>query len=174
MHRCECGKEFETARQLVGHKGIHRPGGRYSVSRAKNPMCNCLNCGTEFRKSAATTNKYCSPECFNKHKWITQTIPRLEQGNCSEPSTLKKYLIERNGENCEQCGLSTTWNSKPLTLQLDHIDGNSDNNYPSNLRLLCPNCHTQTDNHGSKGLGSRYKKLTKRNSYLREYKNSTK
>ena len=46
------------------------------------------------------------------------------------------------------------------------------NNFVNNLRLLCPNCHTQTDNFGSKGTGSRYKKHTKRNSYLREYKGS--
>jgi hypothetical protein len=40
-------------------------------------------------------------------------------------------------------------------LQLDHIDGDSDNNYPKNLRLLCPNCHAQTENFGSKGKGSK-------------------
>lgn len=55
-------------------------------------------------------------------------------------------------------------------MQIDHIDGNSDNNVISNCRLLCPNCHTQTKTWGSRGSGNRYKKLTKRNLYLREYK----
>ena len=73
---------------------------------------------------------------------------------------------------CSECGQEGTWNNKPLVLQLDHIDGDSDNNHPNNVRLLCPNCHTQTENFGSKGKGSRYKKVTKRNSYLREYKAS--
>lgn len=39
---------------------------------------------------------------------------------------------------------ASTWLGKPLSLQLDHIDGNKKNNDPSNLRLLCPNCHSQT------------------------------
>lgn len=42
------------------------------------------------------------------------------------------------------CGNTGVWNSLPLTLQLDHIDGNSSNNNKQNLRWLCPNCHTQT------------------------------
>jgi 5-methylcytosine-specific restriction endonuclease McrA len=83
---------------------------------------------------------------------------------------LKKYLIEKFGEQCSECGQEGTWNNSPLVLQLDHIDGDSDNNFLKNLRLLCPNCHTQTENFGSKGQGSRYKKNTKRNLYLREYK----
>ena len=68
------------------------------------------------------------------------------------------------------CDNKGEYNGQPLSLQLDHVDGNANNDMPSNLRLLCPNCHTQTENFGSKGKGSRYKKITKRNSYLREYK----
>ena len=60
--------------------------------------------------------------------------------------------------------------NKKLSLQLDHIDGDSDNNKLHNLRLLCPNCHSQTSTFGNAGKGNRYKKITKRNSYLREYK----
>jgi hypothetical protein len=174
MHKCDCGKEFDSVRKLNGHKSVHRPGGRYSVSRATNPMCNCLYCDTEFRESAGTTNKYCSSECFAKHKWETQTVPRIEEGRGVNSSTLKKYLVEKRGETCEDCGTGNSWNGKALTLHLDHIDGNSDNNLLVNLRLLCPNCHSQTDTHGSKGMGSRYKKITKRNVYLREYKSNTK
>jgi hypothetical protein len=100
------------------------------------------------------------------------SIPKVEAGNATVNSRmLKPFLIETRGEHCEECGQLPVHNNKPLVLQLDHIDGDSDNNYPSNIRLLCPNCHTQTNNFGSKGLGSRYKKITKRNQYLREYKN---
>ena len=46
---------------------------------------------------------------------------------------------------CSVCGLPPEWNGKPLKLQLDHIDGNAFNNEFDNLRIICPNCHTQTD-----------------------------
>jgi hypothetical protein len=44
---------------------------------------------------------------------------------------------------CEICGISD-WNDKPLECELDHIDGNSSNHKLENLRILCPNCHSQT------------------------------
>lgn len=60
---------------------------------------------------------------------------------------LKKRLIEEGlKENCcECCGLGLMWNGKPITLELDHINGISTDHREENLRLLCPNCHSQTD-----------------------------
>lgn len=46
---------------------------------------------------------------------------------------------------CEHCGISE-WNGKPLNMELHHIDGNSHNHLLPNLQILCPNCHSQTDN----------------------------
>lgn len=58
---------------------------------------------------------------------------------------LKKRLIENKILNyeCTKC-LIKDWNGIRLVLQLDHIDGDRLNNVLSNLRLLCPNCHSQT------------------------------
>ena len=46
---------------------------------------------------------------------------------------------------CSCCG-NTHWNDDLIPLELDHIDGNNKNHKQENLRLLCPNCHSQTDN----------------------------
>ena len=50
---------------------------------------------------------------------------------------------------CSICSVSD-WNGKSLNLELDHIDGNRQNHILSNLRLLCPNCHSQTDTYRAK------------------------
>lgn len=61
-------------------------------------------------------------------------------------TTIKKYLINQKLKEwkCEICNIEK-WNEKEIILELDHIDGNRNNNYLSNLRLICPNCHSQTD-----------------------------
>ena len=114
--------------------------------------------------------KFCNVLCSVNFRWEFVTKPKIEAGQVVDYRPLKKYLIEKFGEQCFECGQLPIWNNKPLTLQLDHIDGDSDNSLPSNIRLLCPHCHSQTDTFGSKGKGSRYKKATKRNTYLQDYK----
>jgi Zn finger protein HypA/HybF involved in hydrogenase expression len=131
----------------------------------------CLYCNKENIFGYSKRNKYCDNVCQGKHKWITETVPRIEQGTRADPVTLKKYLAEKRGMVCEECGIENQYNNKPLVLQLDHIDGNSDDNHPNNIRLLCPNCHSQTDTYAAKGQGVRYhKKNSRRNRYLQEYK----
>ncbi len=64
---------------------------------------------------------------------------------------LKNRLLNegRLVNKCAVCGIDT-WNNKQLNLELDHIDGNRINHKLNNLRLLCPNCHAQTDTYRSK------------------------
>lgn len=52
-------------------------------------------------------------------------------------------------DKCEVCGI-VDWNGNKLPKHLDHIDGDHYNHSLNNLRVLCPNCHQQTDTHGSK------------------------
>lgn len=62
-------------------------------------------------------------------------------------SSFKKTLLNQGKliNKCAICKMEPIWNNKPLMLQLDHINGDHSNNNIENLRLLCPNCHTQTD-----------------------------
>lgn len=60
--------------------------------------------------------------------------------------SLKKRLLRENLLNnvCSICGLLPHWQDKPLTLVLDHINGINNDNRLCNLRLICPNCNSQT------------------------------
>jgi 5-methylcytosine-specific restriction endonuclease McrA len=72
---------------------------------------------------------------------------------------LKNRLI-REGllENCcAECGIGDVWNGKPLALHLDHINGVNNDNRIENLRLLCPNCHSQTETYAGKNVGKNKK-----------------
>ncbi len=61
----------------------------------------------------------------------------------SEGERRRRVSSEQN-DKCSICYLSGEWNDKPLKLQYDHIDGDRSNNNRSNVRFICPNCHTQT------------------------------
>ena len=124
----------------------------------------------ECEKVIGKNRKFCGTICQHENTWRTKFLPRVLAGQCNHDNPALKTYLKRAGKHyCAECGLTSEWNGKPLSLQLDHIDGDSDNNFPSNLRFLCPNCHTQTPTHGSK-MGSKVKKNTKRNKYLQEYK----
>ena len=65
---------------------------------------------------------------------------------------LKKEYIHRvlkDDAHCEICGIHD-WNGKELMFQIHHLDGNHLNHVVANLQLLCPNCHSQTDNYSNR------------------------
>lgn len=76
---------------------------------------------------------------------------------CEDSTFLDKYRLKcrfleaTNAPNeCALCGLGPAWNGSPLTLQLDHVNGNNTDHRLENLRLLCPNCHSQTPTYAGK------------------------
>lgn len=67
---------------------------------------------------------------------------------------IKRRLLLNNDlkYECSECGIFE-WRNKTLSLDLEHIDGNRNNNNKTNLTLLCPNCHSQTDTYRGKNRG---------------------
>jgi DNA-binding transcriptional ArsR family regulator len=55
---------------------------------------------------------------------------------------------------CEQCGIES-WQDRPLSVALHHVNGDGKDNRLENLLFLCPNCHSQTENFGSKKWAGR-------------------
>ena len=55
---------------------------------------------------------------------------------------------------CERCGIED-WLGEPLTLALHHVNGDNRDDRLENLALLCPNCHSQTENFAGRNVGAR-------------------
>jgi len=55
---------------------------------------------------------------------------------------------------CSECDMEF-WFAQPMPLELDHRNGDSNDNRLKNIRLLCPNCHSQTDNFRVKKDGAK-------------------
>lgn len=106
---------------------------------------------TSFVRYARSENLY-SPNPGGKgvsKKWIEKKDLSyyLVEGKFCNTSRLKERLYAEGlkTEQCEECGINPIWNGKILVMHLDHIDGDSSNNLLENLRILCPNCHSQTE-----------------------------
>lgn len=80
-----------------------------------------------------------------------KTFDELSQVSTVASHRLRLRLLEEGikEHKCECCG-NTEWMGYPIPLELHHKDGNHFNNELSNLELLCPNCHAQTDNYSCK------------------------
>lgn len=133
---------------------------------------NCLCCGIECKCSHQKTNKFCSVQCTRDYQY-KEYITEWKAGNVdgrkgvSQTSNyIRRYLSEKYNETCQSCGISD-WNGKPITMQLEHLDGDSRNNAEENLSLLCPNCHTQTPFYGSKNKGRGRGSLAKADASVR-------
>lgn len=84
----------------------------------------------------------------NKRRTAAQIMVIMPDGSGRESvARLRRAMAEVGiDEVCSECGVDTEWNYKPIQLEVDHIDGNWLNNLQSNLRYLCPNCHSQQVN----------------------------
>ena len=120
-------------------------------------ICEC--CGTKLKKS---NRSYCSNQCQQNQRYSDYiTSWRAGKKDGSRGVNTKnfsghviRYLRDKYGEKCQHC----SWNvrnsvTNRVPLEIDHIDGNPDNNTEINLRLLCPNCHALTSNYRNLNYG---------------------
>jgi transposase/Zn finger protein HypA/HybF involved in hydrogenase expression len=122
------GGGYKTLRQRIKEEGI-------DISDLRNRS------KLESAKNKISNNKKKFEEIFRKDSLY-------KGGNF----VLKKVLIEKNivENKCCLCGVNNMWNAKPLSLQIDHINGDNRDNRIENIRILCPNCHSQTETYSGK------------------------
>lgn len=132
---------------------IKNPEGVNGQNFIKKDIRYCVTCG----KQIPTHNtKYCSLECQQKDReqWIERWKSGEESGIRGEQgisTRIRRYLFDKYNCSCQLCG----WNkinefTQKVPLQIHHIDGDCLNNKEENLQLLCPNCHSLTENFGSR------------------------
>lgn len=128
---------------------------------------DCKHCGQKVHNRYAY---YCSNRCqidFQYEEFISHWLSGDINGSIginvmTTSAHIRRYLDLNSNSICVLCGWSQV---NPITnkvpLEIDHIYGNSENNSPQNLRLICPNCHTLTSNFRglNKGNDRQWRKL---------------
>lgn len=137
----EAVKTSTSIRQVLDKLNIVPAGGNYQTT---NRRIQKLNIDTS----------HFTGQAWNKGKIIGPKRPieeYLKENTVVQSFKLKNRLIAEGikQHKCECCGI-TEWNKKPAPLELDHINGNHHDNRLENLRILCPNCHAQTDTYRGK------------------------
>ena len=161
IYGCTDNNIKKVARRL----GIELPvrnvknSGREPVNKGSGKKSYCLNCGKELPNSA---RKYCSTQCqseYEQKQWEEEYKKDNSFAKNTKwgaiPKPLRRYIFKKFNNKCCICG----WGEEnPYThtipLEIDHIDGNSENNSEDNLRLICPNCHSLTSTYRGANRGS--------------------
>lgn len=146
----EAIKNSKSIRQVCIFLNLPVSGGRYETLKAKIEEYG-IDCSHFSGQSWAKGETGLS---FDKEEFVDRVLKIGGSGWRSHTIKLKLYELGIKNEECEECGVASVWNNKPISLHLDHINGNNKDNRLENLRVLCPNCHSQTDTYAGKNIGS--------------------
>ncbi|AFC21824.1 HNH endonuclease [Cronobacter phage vB_CsaM_GAP32] len=113
-------------------------------------ICKC--CNKEFKLGKHISQIFCGEKCgidfqYNENikSWLSSEHPGWTGKTRQLSKFVRRYLHETRGTACEECG----WDERhpidgAVLTEIEHIDGNAENNAPTNLKILCPNCHSMT------------------------------
>lgn len=155
---CEyCGKEYYVTKYDFEHRKHHFCSKQCWLNYRKEHIKTnngkeaiCKFCGKKFIVQKTNNGKYCSLEC-NHNDIIKNIDEKIENGMCVSQRSLKNYLL-RHYHKCMCPKCKWDWNDNDTTmLEIHHIDGDASNTVLSNCILICPNCHSLTDNYKNKG-----------------------
>lgn len=167
QNRCiKCGEKTNNAK-FCGSSCAAKYNNRGKRKHGNPPeyVC-CVQCDKSILQNYTKTRKYCNSECQKTYRFLTVKLVQFLEETLNHKGSVKKCFIYLYGNVCAECKNAGIHNNKALVLQMDHIDGNSDNNKKENLQLLCPNCHSQTESYCGKRAA--YKTDT-RNVYRRKW-----
>ena len=153
-------------KKVMQRRGIELPvrsknAGKDPVNKGTGKHYYCLNCGIDITNAKGAKRKYCSNKCQQEYEY-KQYIKQYKSDNSIAKSTkwgqipkqLRRYIFEKYENKCCKCGWSKiNPYTQTLPLEIDHIDGNSENNSEDNLQLLCPNCHSLTSTYRGANRG---------------------
>ena len=137
----EAVKKSTSIRQVLEKLDIVPAGGNYQTTNRRIEKLNI-------------DISHFTGQAWNRGKVIGPKRPIEEyliENSVVQSFKLKGRLLSEGlkQHKCECCGI-TKWNGKPAPIELDHINGNHHDNRLENLRILCPNCHAQTDTYRGK------------------------
>lgn len=156
MKLCKkCNSSFEVQKGLINFCSLACRNGRPHTSDSKDKISK--KAISNWKKGVMDNvdffilNNSPTKKQKSKDTWDRKTNQKYLNGEKLHIQTLRKIVLKKAEYRCELCNLSD-WLGAPITLEVHHIDGVNNNNETSNLQVLCPNCHSQTDNFRAKNI----------------------